>query len=129
MPTRNGISVALKRVSDNQEFPLYEPENPGGGLQSCLIQTIQVEQGDIFFPQVYVYSDFEWYGSNILAVTVNYSYHQAWSQEFVFPWIVRSKEPQTVTVDFRCCPVWNHSWSAMSTQFFCVGVDQISLRS
>ena len=126
MLVRDGITVSLIQESDGQPFPTCRPGDWEGAECNNHTSTIRARNGSIFYPQIKIAQDFEWRGSNILAVRIDYAYSGLQDRMFEFPWITRPKTPQTITVDFKRCYLWDGVWKTVSSQFACYEVSCIA---
>ena len=122
MLTRNGISIQLIHANNGEECQPYQPDLMSlDRRDSSSTEVLSVSHGDIFFVRIIVSEDFEWYESNILAVSIRYDRDGGDAAAFKFPWIVQPAQRETLTIDLKSCAVWDarvSSWLDMSSQFW-----------
>ena len=106
MLSRDGLSVALIRASDEQEFPKFTVTDfaRNDRLNST---AITVQEGDIFFPRITIESQFAWYDANVLELMINYNKAHRWGCEgyFMLPRVVKPETAETIIVNLVKCPV------------------------
>ena len=121
MLTRNGLQVCLMRVADGKEFPAIRRQeltlDPKDGNS---LEQIAVGHGDAFAIRIQVLADFEWFESDILAVSVNYDRPSVENSAFRFLWIAKPAAKGNITIDLKMCPMWNEeseTWTSYATEF------------
>ena len=122
MITKEKISVSLVRALNNKPYPLSGHRVIVLAKSDSQFQSIEVQQGEIFFPRIELPSTFDWHGADHLAARINYDYGNPEGTSLEFPWVAKPAEPRQLTIDLRHPYIFTDKWNTVTTQFACLEV-------
>ena len=115
MLSYQGIVVSVLKLSSGQEFPSFNGSPPF--IPYSNTTHIAALDGEAFLVRVKVPARFDWAGSNVLAIGIDYSLGDRFYQ---YPNIVKPDLAHEITLDLVHCFLWsacNHTWVPNITQF------------
>ena len=125
MLSRNGLSISLVRIDNDEQlipFPRLEREELDSDPRSRnTLEHLSVSDGEIFAIRIAISSNFEWFESDVLLLTINYDKTNGENAAFKFPWIAKPVKKGDSEVIVETCPIWNQailSWVGHNTQFW-----------